>query len=151
MLITRLLGKEQAGDTIIEVLIAIAIVGTILLGAYITTGKNVASIQDAQERTQALKLAEGQAESLRAATSITASTNCFQAGVQKQATNIAGNDPCVVDATGAQAAAGVQPAYKLRVSNAGIGSPYVVTVDWDRSSGSGRNTVTLYVGRAYAG
>jgi prepilin-type N-terminal cleavage/methylation domain-containing protein len=56
---------SQRGDTIVEVLIAIAVISMILGGAYITTNKSLMATRGAQERGNALKLAESQVEELK--------------------------------------------------------------------------------------
>lgn len=56
---------KQTGDTIVEVLIAIAIISTVLVAAWQTTTRNTAATQDTQEHTVALKLAESQLETLQ--------------------------------------------------------------------------------------
>lgn len=68
---------SQKGDTIIEVLITIAIISTVLVGAFIATNKNIATIQNTQEHSQAQKLVESQIESLRNAGKLTSSGDCF--------------------------------------------------------------------------
>lgn len=59
------LSKNQFGDTIVEVLIAIAIISAVLGSAYAITNRNVENSQQAQEHSQALKVAESQLEQLR--------------------------------------------------------------------------------------
>lgn len=60
----RFLSHER-GDTIVEVLIAIAVVSMTLGGAYVTTNKSLRADRGAQERSNALKLVETQLESLK--------------------------------------------------------------------------------------
>jgi prepilin-type N-terminal cleavage/methylation domain-containing protein len=50
--------KLQAGDTIIEVMLAMSIIGIVLGAAFGIANRSVSVGQDAQERTEALKLAE---------------------------------------------------------------------------------------------
>lgn len=69
--------KRQDGDTIVEVLIAIAIVSLVLTAAYVITNKNTIAIQANQERIQAQHLVEAQIESLRANNGLTTSGDCF--------------------------------------------------------------------------
>ncbi len=57
---------KQAGDTIVEVLLAIAILGVILAGAYVTANRSLNSEHDAQEHSQALTIAQAQIEDLHA-------------------------------------------------------------------------------------
>ncbi len=62
--------KIRRGDTIIEVLISMAILGLILSAAYATSSLNLRTSQFTQERTAALKLAEEQIELMRSLTSV---------------------------------------------------------------------------------
>lgn len=55
----------QRGDTIVEVLIVIAVMSSVLGGAYAITNRNVNNNQQAQEHSQALKVAESQLEQLK--------------------------------------------------------------------------------------
>jgi Tfp pilus assembly protein PilV len=61
----RLRVHYEAGDTIVEVLVAIVIVATILGGAYVTASHSLLNVRESQERGEALNLAEGQVEALR--------------------------------------------------------------------------------------
>lgn len=56
--------KNNRGDTIVEVLIAMAVVAVVLGGAYSSANKSFANTRAAQERGEALKVAESQLESL---------------------------------------------------------------------------------------
>lgn len=56
---------RQRGDTIVEVLIAIAVISLILGGAYVTTNTSLRATRSAQERGNALKLVESQLEQLK--------------------------------------------------------------------------------------
>lgn len=57
---------RERGDTIIEVLIAIAVVSSVLGISYAIMNRNILTLRDNQERTEALRLAQGQIEALRA-------------------------------------------------------------------------------------
>lgn len=57
---------NQRGDTIVEVLIAIAIVGAVLTIAYSIMNRNLQTMRDNQERTEASKIAQEQVETLKA-------------------------------------------------------------------------------------
>lgn len=59
------LRSHQKGDTIVEVLICIAILGFVLSASYTLTTRNQAVSQKSQERSQAVSLAESQLERLR--------------------------------------------------------------------------------------
>lgn len=56
---------NNRGDTIVEVLIAIAIVGMVLGGAYASANRSLRASQRAHERGEALRLAEQQFELLK--------------------------------------------------------------------------------------
>ena len=54
--------SKQAGDTIIEVLLAMSVIGMVLGVAFGIANRSVRIGQEAQERTEALKIAESQLE-----------------------------------------------------------------------------------------
>lgn len=60
---------NQSGDTIVEVLIALAIMSLVLAGAYATVDRNIKSSQQAQEHSRALEVASSQLEQLKSYTS----------------------------------------------------------------------------------
>lgn len=57
--------QSRAGDTLVEVLISIAIVSMVVTGAYALANRSLHQGISASEHSQALKLAEGQLESLK--------------------------------------------------------------------------------------
>jgi prepilin-type N-terminal cleavage/methylation domain-containing protein len=57
--------RLQRGDTIVEVLIAIAIISLVLTGAFSTTHASLLATRTSQEHSEALKLLESQIESIR--------------------------------------------------------------------------------------
>lgn len=61
----RVIKINQKGDTIIEVLICLAILGFVLTLAYSIGTRSLGSIRSSQERTEALKIAEGQLEQIK--------------------------------------------------------------------------------------
>jgi type II secretory pathway pseudopilin PulG len=78
---------NHKGDTIVEVLIAIAIVGMVLAGAYASANKSLQANRRAQERAEALRVAEQQLEYLKKAGS-------------DDAVNLADGNFCMASATG---------------------------------------------------
>lgn len=56
---------NNLGDTIVEVLIALAVLSAVLGGAYSISNRSLTSVKQAQEHTQALKYAEQQIERLK--------------------------------------------------------------------------------------
>jgi Tfp pilus assembly protein PilV len=69
---------SQKGDTIVEVLIAMTVLATVIAGAYAISNKSMISAQQAQERTQATKLAEGQVDRLKYIAGLTNQTQFEQ-------------------------------------------------------------------------
>jgi len=57
---------NSKGDTIVEVMMAIAILAAVLGGAYAAAGRSLRVARQSEERGTALKLAEGQMEKLKA-------------------------------------------------------------------------------------
>lgn len=66
VLINSFTHRRESGDTIVEVLIAIAVVSSVLAITYSIMNRNLLTMRDNQERTEAMKLAQGQIEALRA-------------------------------------------------------------------------------------
>lgn len=58
--------RRQAGDTIVEVIIAVAVVATILAGAFTVTTRSTQAVRDSEEHAEALQQLQGQVERLRA-------------------------------------------------------------------------------------
>lgn len=57
--------RYSAGDTLVEVMIALAIIGSVIAISYSTASRSLKVGRQAQERIEALKLAEGQVETLK--------------------------------------------------------------------------------------
>lgn len=60
---------SQAGDTIVEVIIAVSVVATILAGAFTVTTRSTRAVRDSEEHAEALQYLQQQVELLRAAAS----------------------------------------------------------------------------------
>lgn len=60
----RLLSYSERGDTLVEVLMAIAVVSSVLTAGFLSSNKSLQSTRASQQRAEALKLAEAQAEVL---------------------------------------------------------------------------------------
>ena len=136
--------RVQAGDTIVEVLIAIAIITLVLTTAYATTNKNSQTMQAVQERTQAQKLVERQIELLRAADSLPSGSFCF---VDDQTTatpntDPQATDPCAFDSSVAVSSNTSGVLYHIAISPSGSNN-YQVKATWDRLGGGSAN-VTMY-------
>ena len=60
------LHRQTRGDTLVEVLIAIAVVSSVLGIAYSIMNRNIITMRDNQERSEATRQAQTQVESLKA-------------------------------------------------------------------------------------
>lgn len=120
----------QAGDTIVEVLIATAVVSLILAGAYASANKNVATIQDTQEHSEALKLVQTQVEYLRSHAGLTGG-NCYASDGLPTST-------CTFNADGSPDTTGAQPAFVVTVLMGAYGcnASYGVRAEWDSLTGN---------------
>ena len=63
--------RNQRGDTIVEVLIACAVVGMVLVSSFAVVNRTLNNARQSQEHEEALKLAESQLEMLKGLTSST--------------------------------------------------------------------------------
>lgn len=58
--------NRSRGDTIVEVIIAIAVVSLVLVGGFTTVNRSSTAVRDSEEHAEALTLLEGQVEAVRA-------------------------------------------------------------------------------------
>ncbi len=139
---------NQRGDTIVEVLIALTVVGFMLTGAYASARRSLFAVRASQERLEALKYAEGQIEMIKydigtaSPTSLTITApfcmddnNALPVGYSPTYCNL-----------------GVDGRYKMSIerSNTSIVGPppateytFTVTASWDRIGGGGSDSLSL--------
>lgn len=131
---------NQVGDTMVEVLISMAIVSMILGGAYVTSNKSLIAIRDAQEHVDALKLASAEVELIKSITP-TPGLICYtlDGTMQTIATN------CTLTNTGAINSTNISPSYKVAITVDAAGT-YKVKVNWDTVTGviNGGNVEMYY-------
>lgn len=137
---------KQRGDTIVEVLIAIAIVSLVLTSAYVISNKNSQTMQAVQEKTQAQKLVERQIELIKAADRSTitdvGSPFCFTGDTPDSATASAG-DSCAFNGSGDTSPADTGSVqYKVTITIPSA-NRYTVAATWDRLGG-GTGNITMY-------
>lgn len=135
---------KQQGETIVEVLIAVAVIGMTLGGAFVTTNRNIQASRNTEERSAALKIAESQIEQLK-----TLATNnptkifvdalpgefCLNAGEVFASTN----SRCKVDLKGNAVTA--TPQYEIRASKSG--NNFAVRVNWDQVGRTNQGNVRM--------
>jgi prepilin-type N-terminal cleavage/methylation domain-containing protein len=119
--------SNQRGDTIIEVLIAVAIISLILAASYGIVNRNIATNQDTQEHSQGQQIVQRQIELLRAGTQ--ASTLAFiDGGCFSGGSFINDSAACSLKADGVTGGCTDEPCYHLSITvNDGI---YTVTAKW---------------------
>ncbi len=146
------LKPNQRGDTIIEVLIAIAIVTTVLAGAFVSANNSFNTTQGNKDRDEALRVAQTQLERLRSIGSTT-DKSCISAA--PAAVTNSGFEPDVaIDnlSTGANYNAGCKVSFgggaTYHVNIAASGSDYAIHVRWQRAGG-GTNQETIIRYRLY--
>lgn len=154
MLIHSLIKKSagERGDTMVEVLIAIAVVSLVLGGAYVTTNNSLQSARAAQERSIALKLAESQIEQIKGiAGDPTRSDLIFDGSAPNPFCISTGGDPvtdshddCKLgpDATHAT----VEPIFTIKVTR--TGNNFLLEESWANVSGKTTDKLQLRY-RAY--
>jgi type II secretory pathway pseudopilin PulG len=154
MIIKKLMFKPkmrilaQGGDTIVEVLVCMAVVSLALGGAFVATRNSQLGVRDSQEHAEALQLMQSQVEQLRGDTSDTASifspgAFCMYNGTKTASTN------CTQNSAGQSGQADSR--YLLSVNCGGSTCPdaatggYVFTISatWDEVYGGGKATEQL--------
>lgn len=137
------------GDTIVEVLIAVALMGVILTGAYAISNRSSTGIRQGQERAEALKIAESQVEKLKVASASTSSdiftrTDTFCAYIEASGASI--KTVAVADLTPPQPCKIVNGiTYDVAVDRTHAGNSHLfnVTVSWPSATGNGDDRVVM--------
>lgn len=128
----------DTGDTIVEVLIALTVVASMLGGAYVTTSRSLNNNRQAQERGEALKLAEGQLERLKGLVSsgstvpFTITTNFCVDNTNTVRTATPAN--CSVTTPG--------PVYYVTMERLQA-DHFAVSVSWDKVGGNSSDALSL--------
>jgi prepilin-type N-terminal cleavage/methylation domain-containing protein len=135
MSIRRFIPTSERGDTLVEVLIAIAVITSVMGGAFVMTNRSLQGSRDAQERVNSTKLVESQIEQTKnlAATTPTA---IFGTGVPS---SFCINAACLVDVTGAPSTA--QPNFRLTATRSG--NTFTFTSTWTSVRGNVSNNVVI--------
>lgn len=149
------------GDTIVEVLIVVVVLATVIGSTYALASRSQKTSQQVQEHTQALKIAEGQLESLKNSSGrVAANTFCFAAdgtsiitgpfqdgaaAAAAQNDNLAGYPPeCRQSSTGGTCSDG-SFCYNYSITrDTQNQDQYTATVRWDGINGGIDNTSLVY-------
>lgn len=157
----KLTQLTNRGDTIVEVLLVVVILGTIIVGTYGIATRSQRANQQTQEHTEALKLAEGQIELLRSYAGALPASGKFCLADDSGSTvkrDIAGTAPtpnanddvfsdyatagCQQPRSGEDCAANVAFCYNVGVVKSG--DLFTVTVRWPGINNQKDNVSLLY-------
>lgn len=145
----------QSGDTIVEVLISIAVIGAVLLGAFVATDRDIQSIEDASEHQQATKIVDSQIEALYSYLNTTPTPrafDCFEYSTSPAAltpeisSGPVGLNHCIFQSNNTKAAANSHPAYSILITKSatsGLATTYTVTATWESAFDGKTATVSM--------
>ena len=148
---------QQRGDTIVEILIVLAVIGMALSTSYAIANRSLLGIRQSQEHSEALQLAQTQLEELRALaaggtlspTAFTAAdpNKCINNGVAVNGT-ASPTTTCLFaleTLTPVPSASGV--GYLVTIKSANSTSPnspnFTISLAWDDVTGAGKDNVSL--------
>ncbi len=126
--------RRNAGDTIVEVMIAMAVASLVLGGSFTIVNRTLANARQAQEHGEALKLAQGQVESLKGLFKTNPSlkdgvNDCISAGSVVQASMAQCNNQGTVG-------------YNVSIGYSAVSQASTVTVTWPSVTGQGNDTIS---------
>lgn len=152
MLGLKRLKRDQRGDTIVEVLISIAVISLILGGAYITTNNSLRAERSSQEHTDAVKLVESQIEAMKnladtGNTALFTSSGFCITGGSTISTSVSTNNICKFNATGSNNNT-VEPAYYISITR--NANTFTVKNSWNSIQTSGGKENVQMVYKVYA-
>lgn len=145
---------RQAGDTIVEVLVAIAIMGLALGSAYALSNRSFRTAMHSKERTEALALAQGQVEFLRD-TSLSDTIGsllarypsgtefCFKEDDGSDETVTTGDDYCDSYGPSNNSLYNISVVYCDGSAGCGPANVFTITATWI-GAGGGDNNLKLY-------
>ena len=132
-------GLGSRGETIVEVLIVMMVLGSVLTGAFVITGKATNGDQASQERSEASAYGQGQLERLKSLLASDTGANPAGNFCMDESTNRPVN---VIDTTVGGCLETVHSRYAGYLVHDTITDSYSETIVWDGADG-GRDTVVL--------
>lgn len=148
MSLKPILRRNNRGDTIVEVIVVLAVLGLAISIAYATANRSLLDARQAQEASQASELIQSQLESLitMAGNLSTDPNYIFPPSIPQ---------PFCTVPVGATGSYSIMPAstcdtsiYKLNITYlpkppAPVGGTFMIVASWDDVEGEGRDTATL--------
>lgn len=144
--------KNQAGDTIIEVMFAVAVVGMVVAGSFSTANRALRMGRFAHEQTEALKLAESQIEKIKYVITIDPSKNPPNLFDKSNADNrvfcIDDSNPykkvLTKESDPAASCKNISGLYTIQVTYDGTAEDvFVVRVTWERESSAEKGLIQV--------
>lgn len=141
--------SNNRGDTIVEVLLAMSIIGIVLGAAFGIANRSVNVGQDAQERTEALKIAESQLEIFKSQypkdQTIRLRTDqqpfCFDIKAVNSQKN---SDDAACSGINGSGASGLYSVSIIPPNATSLSKSYEIRVIWQRIGGGPDNNLSLY-------
>lgn len=150
-----MLKLKQNGDTIVEVLIVVAVIGLVIALGYNLATSSLNGVRVSQERAEATKIAESQVELLRYKLNQGDSVHNITNFCIDNTPSIKNNSPPNYDPACVK-----NSLYKVNISRTDVTNVacynvtnpgakqdfnrYDVTVNWDRSGGGAEQSLTMY-------
>lgn len=144
-MLLRRVPRDQRGDTIIEVMIVLAVLGLAIGIAYATANRSLLNARQAQENSRATTLAQSQVEALRTLSTIATPDSAHDVLQSDPFCVIqTGNpaDPYEVKRGGDCTASGSVP-YVTTVTYDSAAKSFSVVISWPDVNGAGTDTVSL--------
>jgi type II secretory pathway pseudopilin PulG len=142
------------GDTIIEVLLAIIVVGSVLAGAYVSSSHSLNANRASQERAEALNFVQGQIEMIKNKVSNLINRdgpwclNSTGSGIARNDFTVAPPADYTTDDWSepypANCMVGDGNRYHLSVLHASGSDNYTIRARWDRIGGGGKEQTTMF-------
>lgn len=140
--------QNQNGDTIVEVLVSLAVMGLVIAGAFSIVNVALRNSRQAQERSEATKIAESQIEAIKASDSAKPARFCMAGS--KTPVSFAEAPPSNLDEeTYTSYPAGCRELGTGRLYFASVehtDDRYTVTVRWERIGGGKEQLTMAYEG-----
>jgi len=144
MFLSRLRNLSERGDTLVEVLISIAVLSMVLGGAFVVTNSSLQGSRAAQERVNALKIVEGQLEQIK---NLAANNSAALFGPAVPPNFCVASSLTVVSSSNAACAVGtdgtpttVEPTFHIVIAQAS--NTFTITTTWYSVRG-GQNNISM--------
>lgn len=142
--------RGQRGDTIVEVLIAVAVISLVLGGAYTATNRSLQSSRSAQEQSAAIKVVESQLEQLKGLADKPGGLSslplsfCLITSASGPVPTATGGptNPCGLNAQGVTAGTNDQPVYQIAITQPSTNT-FQLRSTWTDVSGNATNSVQM--------